>query len=157
MAMAAVLCLAGCCKKAEVKVYSVDEAIAAAPELVGDTIQLEGMCVGVCKHGCRVFMHAEESDQIFMVMAAEGSEFCQDLKDKKLHFTAVIDKIEPVVEEPKSCEHDSAAVEEVAAEEVAVEEIPADTAVVEEGCCQNEAQAQEVLYLAHCIEFSIAE
>ena len=39
---------AACCEKTAI---SVDSLMAIAPEIVGDTIEVDGLCSHLCKHG----------------------------------------------------------------------------------------------------------
>lgn len=94
---AAALCVASCGKKdaacCEKTAISVDSLMAKAPELVGDTIEVEGLCSHLCKHGGRkAFLVGADSTIVLRCesTAEMGGAFAPDCIGKTLTVTCVV-------------------------------------------------------------------
>lgn len=58
---------------AEAKVYEVDELLAASESLVGDTVNVSGICTHVCQHGGKkLFLMGSDDDHTIRIHAGES-------------------------------------------------------------------------------------
>lgn len=121
-AMAAIaLCVASCGnKQAEAEApaaISVDSLMAKAPELVGDTIEVEGDCSHLCKHGGRkAFLMGSDTTTVLRCEATAemGGAFAPDCVGKTLTVRGIvrenrIGEAEVAEMEARHAEADSAA------------------------------------------------
>ena len=81
---------AACCEKTAI---SVDSLMAIAPEIVGDTIEVDGLCSHLCKHGGRkAFLVGTDSTIVLRCesTAEMGGAFAPDCIGKTLAVTGVV-------------------------------------------------------------------
>ncbi len=81
---------AACCEKTAI---SVDSLMAIAPEIVGDTIEVDGLCSHLCKHGGRkAFLVGTDSTIVLRCesTAEMGGAFAPDCIGKTLTVTGVV-------------------------------------------------------------------
>ncbi len=82
--------------------YSVDSLMSCAPNLVGDTVTVEGLCAHLCKHGgTKAFLAGSDSTTILLCQATAsmGGAFAPDCPGKDLTITGVVCEFRPVEED----------------------------------------------------------
>jgi len=141
MAVVMLCGMSSCTKKAaEVKVLSVEEALTQAPDMVDSEVTVEGLCVGICKHGGRKAFLRTEDERILLVMAGEGMDaFTPECVDKTIRVKGLMRAFTPEPREEEAC----------------TEEEHADGE--EHECCKHEAKAADVPGIIYYVEASCYE
>lgn len=131
---AVALCVASCGKKdaavCENTALSVDSLMVQAPALVGDTIEVEGLCSHLCKHGGRkAFLVGADSTLVLRCEATAemGGAFAPDCIGKTLTVKGVV------------CENRISEAEVAAME---ARQAAADSAARSHEACETEKKAQ---------------
>ncbi|MCQ2345352.1 MAG: hypothetical protein MJZ82_01110 [Paludibacteraceae bacterium] len=166
MALALVLGMSSCGKKAAENVKTTEEVIAQAAELVDSEVTVEGICVGVCKHtGRKAFLQDTADGNVLFIAAADEMEpFAQEAVGQTIRVKGVMKAIinEPAeaeeVTEEMPAEDTTAAVEEVnpavANEEMIVEK---EECQIENPCCEKEQKAMSanIIYYVEATSYEI--
>lgn len=129
--------MVSCTKKAaEVKALSVEEALVQAPDMVDNEVTVEGLCVGICRHGGRKAFLRTEDERILLVMAGEGMEaFAPECVDKTIRVKGLMRAFVPEPREEEACTEEHADGEE-------------------HECCKHEAKAADVPGIIYYVEAS---
>lgn len=128
------ICVASCGKKdaeaCDKAAFSVDSLMAQAPGLVGDTIEVEGLCSHLCKHGGRkAFLVGADSALVLRCEATAemGGAFAPDCIGKVLTVKGIV------------CENRIGEAEVAAME---ARQAAADSAARAHQACETEKKAQ---------------
>ena len=128
------ICVASCGKKdaeaCDKAAFSVDSLMAQAPELEGDTIEVEGLCSHLCKHGGRkAFLVGADSALVLRCEATAemGGAFAPDCIGKVLTVKGIV------------CENRIGEAEVAAME---ARQAAADSAARAHQACETEKKAQ---------------
>lgn len=130
LAIVAVACGKKEAAPVEVAALSVDSVMASAPELLGDTIEVEGFCSHLCKHGgTKAFLVGADSTLVLRCQATAemGGAFAPDCVGQTL-------TVKGIVRENRIGEAEVAAME--------ARQAAADSAQQAHEACETEKKAQ---------------
>ena len=76
----------------EVKVLQVDDALAKIDAMVGDTVEVEGVCMHLCRHsGRKMFLMGSDDTQILRVESVElGEPFKQECLEHIVYVKGIV-------------------------------------------------------------------
>ncbi len=89
---------------------SVDSLMSVAGSLSGDTVEVEGLCLHLCKHGgTKAFLAGADSTVILrcQATAAMGGAFAPDCVGKMLTVKGVVAEVEIAAPDSAACAADS--------------------------------------------------
>ena len=71
---------------AEVTVYQIDDVLANGDELIGQEVELEGVCTHICKHGGRkIFLMGSDDNNTIRIESGELGAFDQKCVNSLVH------------------------------------------------------------------------